>query len=92
MRELGDTILFSATDLMRFMGYAHATSLDLQRLRGEGPEPSEDSEDAALLQKQGDAHEAAHLAKLKAAGKRIVEIARGNLTCDADATRRAFCR
>ena len=31
------------------MGYAHATSLDLQRLRGEGPEPSED---AALLQNQ----------------------------------------
>lgn len=90
MRELDGTILFSATDLMRFMGCAHATSLDLQRLRGEGPEPSLDSEDAALLQKQGDAHEAAHLAKLKAAGRGIVEIARSNLARDADATRRAL--
>lgn len=38
MRNLGDSILFSATDLMRFMGCAHATTLDLMRLRGEGPE------------------------------------------------------
>ena len=61
MRDIGGTILFSATDLMRFMGCAHATALDLLRLRGQGPEPRADSEDTALLQKQGDAHEAAHL-------------------------------
>ena len=66
MRDVGGQILFSATDLMRFMGCAHATTLDLARLRGAGPEPREDSEDAALLQKQGDAHEAAHLARLSA--------------------------
>ena len=69
MRKLGGNILFSATDLMRFMGCAHATTLDLMRLRGVGPEPREDTEDAALLQKQGDAHEAAHLEKLKSEGK-----------------------
>ncbi len=87
MREFGGAILFSATDLMRFMGCAHATALDLMRLRGEGPEPSEDSEDAALLQKQGDAHEAAHLLRLKASGRQVVEIARGDLARDAEATR-----
>ncbi len=38
MREIGGNILFSASDLMRFMGCAHATTLDLMRLRGEGPE------------------------------------------------------
>lgn len=54
MRALGGNILFSATDLMRFMGCAHATRLDLLRMRGEGPEPGQDTEDAALLQKQGD--------------------------------------
>jgi hypothetical protein len=59
MRNLNGSILFSATDLIRFMGCTHAMMLDLMRLRGEGPEPNDDSEDAALLQKQGHAHEAA---------------------------------
>lgn len=86
MRDIGGTILFSATDLMRFMGCAHATRLDLMRLRGEGPEPREDSEDAALLQKQGDAHEAAHLARLKAAGRSVLEVARGDLRSNAEET------
>jgi len=90
MRDVGGQILFSATDLMRFMGCAHATTLDLSRLRGEGPEPREDSEDAALLQKQGDAHEAAHLARLGAAGRGIVEIARGDLMQNAATTRAAL--
>lgn len=92
MRNLGGNILFSATDLMRFMGCAHATMLDLMRLRGEGPEPGEDTEDAALLQKQGDAHEAAHLAKLKSAGKAVLEIPRGDLASDAQATREALAQ
>ena len=86
MRDVGGQILFSATDLMRFMGCAHATTMDLSRLRGEGPDPREDSEDAALLQKQGDAHEAAHLARLGAAGRGIVEIARGDLVQNAATT------
>jgi predicted RecB family nuclease len=90
MRDVGGHILFSATDLMRFMGCAHATMLDLSRLWGEGPEPREDSEDAALLQKQGDAHEAAHLARLGAAGRGIVEIARGDLVQNAVTTRAAL--
>ena len=92
MRILGSKILFSATDLMRFMGCAHATTLDLMRLRGEGPEPGDDTEDAALLQKQGDAHEAAHLEKLKSAGKAVLEIPRGDLLADAQATREALAQ
>lgn len=90
MRNLDGRIFLSASDLMRFMGCAHATTLDLLRLRGVGPEPREDSDDAALLQKQGDAHEAAHLARLNAAGRGIVEIARGNLATDAETTRAAL--
>ena len=90
MRALNEELLFSASDLMRFMGCRHATTLDLARLRGEGPEPRADSEDAALLQKQGDAHEAAHLARLKAEGRQVVEIARGDLAEDAEATRAAL--
>ena len=49
MRDICGKILFSATNLMSFMGCAHQTVLDLVRLRGGGPEPRED---AALLQKQ----------------------------------------
>lgn len=90
MRTLDGRILLSATDLMRFMGCAHAITLDLARLRGEGPAPREDSEDAQLLQKQGDAHEAAHLARLKTTGRQVVEVARDNLISDAKATQAAL--
>lgn len=90
MRKIDNNILFSATDLMRFMGCTHATALDLLRLRGEGPTPGEDTEDAALLQKQGDAHELAHLERLKAAGNRVVEIERGNIAQDSETTRAAL--
>lgn len=82
--------LLSATDLTRFMGCQHATVLDLAHLRGEGPEPTAASEDAALLQKQGEDHEAAHLDSLKSDGRRIVEIPRGPLAQAAIATRAAM--
>lgn len=87
MRNIGGNILLSASDLMRFMGCAHATTLDLAHMRDAGPQPREDSDDAALLQKQGDAHEAVHLARLQAAGRGFVEIDRGNLAENAEATR-----
>lgn len=90
MRKFENKILFSATDLMRFMGCTHATALDLMRLRGEGPTPGENTEDAALLQKQGDAHELAHLERLKSAGNRVEEIERGNLAQDSETTRAAL--
>ena len=90
MRDLDGRIFLSATDLMRFMGCPHATTLDLAYMRGTGPEPREDTEDAALLQKQGDAHEVAHLASLKDAGRRVVEIERGGLSSNAEATRAAL--
>ena len=90
MSEIDGEVLLSASDLMRFTGCAHAATLDLARLRGEGPEPREDTEDAELLQKQGDAHEAAQLARLKAARREVVEIPRSELAADAEATRAAL--
>jgi hypothetical protein len=62
-------VRLSASDLMRFAGCAHATRLDLGRLDGHGSAPAADSADAALLQRHGDAHEARHLARLRAAGR-----------------------
>ena len=61
-------VLLSASDLMRFAGCAHATTLDLAWMMGRGAAPGEDSEDAQLLQRHGDAHEARHLARLKRRG------------------------
>ncbi|MFN3613177.1 MAG: TM0106 family RecB-like putative nuclease, partial [Rubrimonas sp.] len=92
MRHHDDRILLSASDLMRFIDCRHATALDLRRLRGEDLTPAADSEDAALLQAHGDAHEAAHLAALKASGRRVVEIARESLDLAAGvaATRAAL--
>jgi uncharacterized protein len=90
MRNVDGQILLSASDLMRFMGCSHATMLDLSYLRGEGPAPRQDSDDAALLQRQGDAHEAAHLARLKASGISVVEIARSDLANNAETTRAAL--
>ncbi|KQW77842.1 TM0106 family RecB-like putative nuclease [Ensifer sp. Root127] len=90
MRTIEDRVLLSASDLMRFMGCNHATTLDLAYMRGNGPVPREDSDDAALLQKQGDAHEATHLAKLKASGVSVIEIARSDLADNARETQAAL--
>lgn len=90
MQKAGDQILLSASDLMRFMGCTHATMLDLMYLLGEGPVPREDTEDAALLQKMGDTHEASHLSKLKESRASVIEIKRGELASDAEATREAL--
>jgi uncharacterized protein len=90
MRDIEGRVFLSASDLMRFMECAHATTLDLKHMRGTGPEPRQDSEDAALLQKYGDAHEAAHLDELKAMGCTVVEIERGGLAANASATRAAL--
>jgi len=86
----GGRILLSASDLMRFTGCVHATTLDLAYMRGHGPVPREDGDDAALLQRQGDAHEAAHLTKLKTSDLSVVEIGRSDLADDAQKTREAL--
>ena len=92
LREIDGHILFSASDLMKFMGCKHATFLDMARMRGEGLTPRADSEDAALLQKYGDAHEAAHLDKLKTQAGRIVEIDSGDLAANAAETREVLAQ
>lgn len=90
MRVLDGRILLSASDLMRFTGCAHAATLDLAYFQGHGPTPREDSDDALLLQKQGDAHEAAHLERLKDDDCSVVEIERNGLQKNAEATRAAL--
>ena len=92
MREFGGDVLFSATDLARFTGCPHSTALDLAHPPGEGPEPGEDGEDAELLRKRGDAHEAGYLKRLELSGRTVVEIARGDPGSAAAATRDALAK
>ncbi len=81
MRRDRSKIILSPSDLMRFQGCVHATTLDLSWLnraeRGadtSAVKPADDSESAKLLQKKGDAHERAFLDELKADGIGVHEI------------------
>src|SRR3954451_14922967 len=91
MRVLGYEVLLSASDLMRFMSCRHATSLDLRYARGELLVPVDDTEDAKILQKHGDDHEARYLSKLKADGRSIISFGRDRgLEAAAQDTRAAL--
>ena len=74
MQSIDGTFRLSASDLMRFKGCRHATTLDLRKLEVGDIEPDEEGEEAVLLQAQGDAHELAFLERLKADGREVVEI------------------
>jgi predicted RecB family nuclease len=89
----GQDILLSASDLMRFMGCAHATAMDIRYARGEPLVPAEDSEDAKILQKQGDDHELRFLSKLKTERRSVIEFSREeSLGEAARSTRKALAQ
>ncbi|AWW72833.1 hypothetical protein CD351_00160 [Erythrobacter sp. KY5] len=74
MQRIDGEIRLSASDLMRFQGCRHATTMDLAYLNGEGPSPKADDPEAQLLQEQGDRHELDFLERLKREGTNVVEI------------------
>ena len=74
MRIIDGEIRLSASDLMRFKGCRHATTLDLRHMEIGDLEPAADGDEAELLQKQGDDHELAFLGTLKAEGRSIADI------------------
>ncbi|TYC83804.1 TM0106 family RecB-like putative nuclease [Novosphingobium sp. BW1] len=76
MRMLDGKLRLSASDLMRFKGCRHATTLDLRHIEVGDIAPSADGDEAVLLQRQGDAHELAFLESLRQSGRSIVEIAK----------------
>lgn len=76
MRQDDYGLRLSASDLTRFVACEHATYRDLLHMRGEGPEPSEASEDAKLVSEHGLAHEKTYLERLQATGKEVVQIPR----------------
>ena len=66
--------LYSASDLVNFLGCTHATFLDLGHLVNPVQFPPDD-EQAKLLQEKGIEHERAYLERLRADGRVVVEIA-----------------
>lgn len=74
MRYIDDVLRLSASDLMRFKGCRHATTLDLRLIEVGDVRPGEDGAEAELLQRQGDEHELSFLESLKAEGRTVIEI------------------
>ena len=83
------TRLYSASDLVNFMGCVHATALDVGQLAAPVKFPEADAQ-TKLLQDKGIEHERAYLERLRAQGRSIVEVspegsleARAALTLEA---------
>jgi len=84
--------LYSATDLLNFLGCTHATALDFELVSGALAAPT-NKDDAYLeiLKEKGLDHERLYLEKLKAEGRVVVEIERDHsIEAMADRTRQAM--
>lgn len=90
MREEKGIRFYAATDLVNYLGCAHATSCDLRQLTNPVELP-EDDEHAALLQEKGIEHERAYLERLRKEGRSVAEISsEGSLETRVNATRAAM--
>ncbi len=75
MHLLDGRPVLSASDLVGFLACEQLTQLELAALRGEIARPDRDDPELDVLTRRGDQHERHHLAGLRAAGRRVVEIA-----------------
>ena len=91
MKKSTGQIIFSPTDLIRYLASPFASWMD--RLRLEDPEvvkPDEQSEDEKLVAQAGDQHELVVLGELKVATPQLVEIPKGDFPEDLVKTRAAI--
>lgn len=90
MREDQGVRLYSATDLVAYLGCTHATVSDIRHL-GQPVDFEDDDPQTVLLQEKGLEHERAYLARLREEGHTIVEVAgTESLSHRIEATRRAM--
>lgn len=69
------TIIVSATDLVGYLACDHLSTLELGRVEGRWEKPPRRADPTVqFMQDRGDAHESTHLAKLRDAGKTVIEI------------------
>ncbi|MEP6999945.1 MAG: hypothetical protein ABI969_05675, partial [bacterium] len=77
MRIQNGIPLYSAKDLLTFLGCTHSTALDLQLAGGAiAADDDEDDPYLELLKQKGNAHEALYLEHLIGEGRSVREIAR----------------
>jgi len=90
MRAEAGKRIYSATDLVNYLGCTHATFNDLRQLVHPVVFP-EDDEQAKLLQEKGIEHEKAYLARLRKEGRTVAEItSEGSLGDRVAATHKAM--
>src|SRR6478672_5966761 len=75
MRKENGTVIYSPSDLIRYLASPFASWLDRYDLENPGAiKAEEDTEEDKLLQRTGDAHEQSVLKRYKAAGTGLSEI------------------
>jgi predicted RecB family nuclease len=90
MQRTENGLLYSASDMLNFLGCRHATFLDLIDLKAPISKAIDDPQ-LRLLQEKGFEHERAHLQRLHEQGKHIIEIsAQGGLQQRIDLTNAAM--
>lgn len=77
MQSAAGHILLSPSDLNDYVECPHLTTLALEVARGERARPHVPDEEADLLRRKGEMHERAHLERLRAEGRTVVEIGLG---------------
>jgi uncharacterized protein len=77
MRAVAGDLTLSPSDLNDYVECAHLTTLALEVARRGRARPHVADEQAELLRRKGEEHERAHLERLRAEGRAIVEIELG---------------
>ena len=92
MRQYDSQILHSPSDLVRYLGCAHATTLDLAKLRDPASAPAQAEDDAMgeLVQQAGLVHEEDYRAQLAGQGGLVEIPGEGSLETCARLTREAM--
>jgi predicted RecB family nuclease len=75
MQLVGGRLVLTPSDLNDYVECEHLTTLALEVARGRRRRPHVVNEQGELLRRKGQEHEAAYLARLRAEGRRVVEIA-----------------
>src|SRR5262245_57688539 len=78
MQSRDGSLSFSPTDLNGFLSCEHLTTLQVRVAREEMKKPYRPNAHADLIQRKGDEHEAAYLARLQEQGRRVTTIAFGD--------------
>jgi predicted RecB family nuclease len=68
-------LTLSPSDVTAFLACEHLTTLELQVARRGRAKPAVENEQAELIRRKGDEHEAAYLETLRAEGKSVVDVA-----------------